>query len=136
VTLSLTHRQNLLTALAPIVGAEAAEALLSQYPTTIGEEPVTRDILRAETADLRAETADLRADMAELRTDFADLRAEFADLRAEFADLRAEVRSDIAGLRVEMHEGFARLTTWGTGALLGGLFGGLSVGMALAAAIG
>ena len=129
MTLSLTHRQNLLTALAPIVGAEAAEALLSQYPTTIGEEPVTRDILRAETADLRAETADLRADMAELRTDFADLRAEFADLRAE-------VRSDIAGLRVEMHEGFARLTTWGTGALLGGLFGGLSVGMALAAAIG
>ena len=122
MTLSLTHRQNLLTALAPIVGAEAAEALLSQYPTTIGEEPVTRDILRAETADLRAETADLRADMAELRTDFADLRAE--------------VRSDIAGLRVEMHEGFARLTTWGTGALLGGLFGGLSVGMALAAAIG
>lgn len=111
------------------MGAEAAEALLSQYPTTIGEEPVTRDILRAETATLRADMAEMRADVVELR---ADLRTEAAELRTEMAELRADLTGEVAALRVEMHAGFQRLTTWG----LGAMFGGLSVGIALAAAIG
>lgn len=34
---------------------EEAEAVLSQFPSTAGEEPVTRDALRAEMAEFRAE---------------------------------------------------------------------------------
>jgi len=41
--------------LAPIVGEEEAEALLSQFPSRDLDEPVTKEFVRAEIADLRAE---------------------------------------------------------------------------------
>ena len=114
-----------------IENEEAVGELLSFFPARDVEEPVTKEFLRAEMADLRAEMADLRAELkgdmadlrAELKGDMADLRAELkgdmADLRAELkgdmADLRAEQRGGIAGLRAEMHQGFRSSTRWTIG---------------------
>lgn len=53
---------------------QAVAEMLSYFPARDVEEPVTKDFLRAEMADLRTEMAELRtelrAEMAELRTDF------------------------------------------------------------------
>lgn len=56
---------------------QAVQELLSHFPARDVEEPVTKDHLRAEMADLRTE---LRGEMAELRT---ELRTEMAELRTE-----------------------------------------------------
>jgi hypothetical protein len=87
--LSVQHRRSIRSSLTPVLGEEEADALLSELPSKPGDEPVTRDILRAELGELR----------------------------------------------VEMHEEFRKVYVWGTSALLGGLFGGLTVGMGVAAAI-
>ena len=82
------------------------QAFLSQFPAREGEEPITRDFLRAELAELRAE---LRSEMSDwgngLRAEIAgqgnELRGEMSDLRAEMAELRAELNrqgSRLAGL--------------------------------------
>ena len=55
MALSQKHRSSLYQHLAPIVGEEEAEALLSQFPSRDLDEPVTKEFVRAEIADLRAE---------------------------------------------------------------------------------
>lgn len=72
----------------------AAEEMLSHFPARDVEEPVTKEFLRLELAEVRAE--------------FAGLRAEFADLKGEFADLKAE----LAGVRAEMHLALRNLLQW------------------------
>jgi hypothetical protein len=57
VTLSLTQRNSLFSKLSPLIGDEDADALLSQFPTRAGDEPVTRDVLRAELSEIRSEMA-------------------------------------------------------------------------------
>jgi hypothetical protein len=79
MALSQKHRSNLYRDLAPIVGEEEAEALLSQFPSRDLDEPVTKEFVRA----------------------------EISDVRAEIGGLRAEMHSEIGGLRAEMHRGFA-----------------------------
>ena len=69
MAISQKHRSTIYQNLAPIIGEEEAEALLSQFPSRDLDEPVTKEFVRAEIADVRAE--------------FAGLRAEFAGLRAE-----------------------------------------------------
>ncbi len=82
------------------------QAFLSQFPAREGEEPITRDFLRAELAELRAE---LRSEMSDWGNGFRaevagqgnELRGEMSDLRAEMAELRAELNrqgSRLAGL--------------------------------------
>jgi hypothetical protein len=63
VALSQKHRANLFTSLAPVVGEEEAEALLSQFPSRDLDEPVTKEFVRAEIAEVRTEIAGLRAEM-------------------------------------------------------------------------
>ncbi len=53
--LSAQHRRSIRSSLTPVLGAEEADALLSELPSRPGDEPVTRDVLRAELADLRTE---------------------------------------------------------------------------------
>ena len=53
---------------------QAVEEMLSYFPSRDVEEPVTKEFLRAEMADLRAEMADLRSEMADLR---AEMHAGF-----------------------------------------------------------
>jgi hypothetical protein len=72
--------------------------LLSQFPSRDLDEPVTKEFVRAEIADVRAEIVDVRA----------DLRGEIADVRRELADLRAEMHAGFATI----HDRFRQQTIW------------------------
>jgi len=49
------HRNTIYNALVPLLGEEATQAMLSEYPARDLDEPITRDHLRAELAQLRVE---------------------------------------------------------------------------------
>jgi hypothetical protein len=55
MALSTKHRLALYEHFQPHVGDEVTEALLAEFPARDGDELVTKDFLRAETAELRAE---------------------------------------------------------------------------------
>jgi hypothetical protein len=147
VALSQKHRSSIYQSLAPILGEEEVEDLLSQFPARELDEPVTKEFVRAEISGVRAELADfreqLRGEMADMRV---DLEGKIAGVRTEVAGLRADLSSDIAGLRADhdgeigslradMHALEARInerlrqqTVW--------IAGAMAVGMGLAAGIG
>jgi ribosomal protein L29 len=114
VALTEKHRNEIYQHLAPTWGDEVTQAFLSQFPAREGEEPITRDFLRAELADLRTEMrtemsdqrGELRADMAGLR---GEVRAELADLRTEMTEQRGELRAELTGLRSDMNRMGSRL---------------------------
>jgi hypothetical protein len=76
VPISERSRSALYQGLAPITGEDAVGELLSFLPARDVEEPVSKELLRAEIADVRAEIAEVRAEIAEVRTEIAVLRAE------------------------------------------------------------
>lgn len=103
MALSERGRSVLYRGLVTAIGDEEAVAeMMAYFPSRDVEEPVTKEFLRAEMADLRVEMADLRA-----------------ELRGEMADLRAEARGEAAGLRTEMAERIHRSTLWTVGAVTG-----------------
>jgi len=69
VALQEKHRSSIYQTLAPLLGEEEAQALLSQFPAREFDEPVTKEFVRAELAelrgDLRGEIGSLRAEMHE-----------------------------------------------------------------------
>lgn len=67
------HRSSIYRSLVPILGEEETQAMLSEFPASDGDEPVTRDHLRAELALTREQ---LRGEVGELRTEMAELRVE------------------------------------------------------------
>ena len=67
--LTAKHRSSLYQSLAPIVGEEEADALLSEYPGSEADSLVT-------TGQLNAGLAELRAEIAEVRTEIAGVRVE------------------------------------------------------------
>ena len=73
MVLSQQHRSTIHTKLAPVIGDEEAAALLSHFPAREGDEPVTRDFLRAELAEIRTEIRGEMHDQGNL------LRAEMHD---------------------------------------------------------
>jgi hypothetical protein len=125
MALSQKHRSVLYDHFAPLVGDDAAEALMAQFPATEPDQLVTREHLRAELAEVRTEIAGvesrLRAEFGDLRAEFGDLRAEFGDLRGEFADLRSEVRAEMAAFRGDLADLRSDLVFRFTGTLLGAL---------------
>jgi hypothetical protein len=52
------HRSSIYRSLSPLIGEEEAEALLSHIPAGELDEPVTKDFLRAELAELEARIND------------------------------------------------------------------------------
>ena len=92
MALTHKHRSALYEGLSGIVDEEAVNEMLAYFPTRDGDEPISRDFLRAEMSDLRAEMSDLGA---ELRAEMSDLGAE---LRAEMSDLRADLRTEMGEL--------------------------------------
>jgi len=120
VALTEKHRNEIYRHLAPTWGDEVTQAFLSQFPAREGEEPITRDFLRAELADLRTEMSELRG---ELRTEMAGLRTE---LRSELSDQRGELKAEMAELRTDLNRMGSRLA-----GLLIGVAGVLTAVMAL-----
>jgi len=111
MALSQKHRSVLYDHFAPLVGDDAAEALMAEFPATEGGQLVTRDHLRAQLAEIRTEIAGVES----------RLRADFADLRADFADLRGEVRTEMAAFRGDLADLRSDLVFRFTGTLLGAL---------------
>lgn len=64
------HRNEIYRHLAPQWGEEVTQAFLSQFPARDGDEPVTRDFVRAELAELRGE---LRGELHQLGSRLAGL---------------------------------------------------------------
>jgi hypothetical protein len=114
MAISQKHRSTIYQQLSPIIGEEEAEALLSHFPARDLDEPVTKEFVRVQIADVRVEIADVRVEIADVR----------AEMRVEFAT----VRSELAGLRAEMHDRFRAQTIW--------IASAMAVGMGLAAGIG
>ena len=101
--MSLTERsrvalyQGLITV---IDDEQAVEEMMSYFPARDVEEPVTKEFLRAELADLRGGMAALGADLrSEMTALGVDLRSEMTALGV---DLRKEIAAGDAGLRDEM----------------------------------
>ncbi|HYF46293.1 MAG TPA: hypothetical protein VD926_08800 [Acidimicrobiales bacterium] len=67
------------------IGEEAAEAMLSQFPARDLDEPVTKEFVRAEIAELRGE----------VRAEFANVRKEMGDLGNRLA-VRVQVTVGVA----------------------------------------
>ena len=84
MALTEKHHNEIYRHLAPTWGDEVTQAFLSQFPARKGEEPITRDFLRAEMAELRTEMSDQRG---ELRAKMADLRADLNRMGSRLAGL-------------------------------------------------
>jgi len=103
VALSQRHRSEIYNVWAPQLGEEVAEALISHFPSRDLDEPVTKEFVQIQVAELRGEVHDgdasLRSEIAELRGEmhqgFAGLRAEIAGVRTEVSDLRGEFRAEL-----------------------------------------
>jgi hypothetical protein len=66
VPLTEKHRNEIYRHLAPQWGEEVTQAFLSQFPARDRDEPVTRDFVRAELAELRGELHQLGSRLAGL----------------------------------------------------------------------
>ncbi|CAN5674012.1 hypothetical protein BH24ACT4_BH24ACT4_03880 [soil metagenome] len=159
MVLSQKQRGSIYSSLAPVIGEEEADALLSQFPTRIGDEPVTRDVLRADLAELRTE---LKDDMAVLRIELKDEMAALRiELKDEMAALRTEVKCDMstlstglkedmstlstglkgdmstlgADLRTELHDQMRQMAMWVVGAIIVAMVGGMSLAAGIASAL-
>jgi hypothetical protein len=69
MAISEKSRSALYQGLVPIAGEEAVGEMLSFFPARDVEEPVTKELLRAEIADVRTEIASVRTEIAELRSE-------------------------------------------------------------------
>ena len=81
--MALTERSRsaLYLGLSSIVDEEAVQEMMSFFPARDVEEPVTKELLRAEMSDLRSE----------LKGEMADLRAEMAGLRTEMSAMESRI---------------------------------------------
>jgi hypothetical protein len=99
VALTEKYRNAIYQQLAPQWGDDVTQAFLSQFPARDGEEPITRDHLRAEFAEVRTEMAEmsgqLRSEMAELR---GELRSELHQLGSRLSGLIIGVASVLAAV--------------------------------------
>jgi len=85
--------------------------MLSYFPARDVEEPVTKELLRAE---LQTEIGSAREEIGSLRT----------ELHTEIGSLRTELHTEVGGLRAEMLQTARTTQTWiiSTGISLAGLF--------------
>lgn len=97
MAISEKSRSALYQGLASIAGEEAVGEMLSYFPARDVDEPVSKELLRAEIADVKTEIGGVRTEIAAVKVTIADVRTEIA-----------EVRTEIEGLRTEMHRSLNR----------------------------
>ena len=114
-----------------VVDDEAAvQEMMAFFPARDLEEPVTRDHLHAELADLRIEMAELRTEFAEFRTDMrsemdefrTDMRSEMDafrnEIRAEMDSFRTEIRAELGTMRTEFRSELHKVFGWNLAAFV------------------
>ena len=118
MALSAQHRSILYTEFVDRLGPDVTEAFLAEFPAREGDEPITRDFLRAELSvtrgELRGEMADLRGElrgeMADLRNDLTGQMAGLAStLGGEMTDLSSDLRTDLGGQMMQLQLAVAAL---------------------------
>ena len=83
MAISEKSRSALYQGLVPIAGEEAVGEMLSYFPARDVDEPVSKELLRAEIADVKTEIAGVRTEIADLRTEMhRSLNILFAALSA------------------------------------------------------
>ena len=90
------RRNRLHNSLGDLLGVEDAGTLMEMLPRHASGELATRDDVMATATVLRGEMAELRA---ELKGEMGDLRVE---LKGEMGDLRAELKGEMAEFRGRM----------------------------------
>lgn len=65
MTLDARQRSSLYQKLAPLIGEDDANAMMSNFPETEAKELVTKEFLRAELAEVRTEISALDSKMAD-----------------------------------------------------------------------
>jgi hypothetical protein len=83
VAISEKSRSALYQGLVPIAGEEAVGEMLSYFPARDIDEPVSKEFLRAEIADVKTEIGGVRTEIAAVKITIADVRTEIAELRTE-----------------------------------------------------
>ncbi len=103
-----------------VVDDEAAvQEMMAFFPARDLEEPVTRDHLHAELADLRIEMAELRTEFAEFRTDMRSEMDEFRnEIRAEMDAFRTDIRTELATMRTEFRSELHKVFGWNLAAFV------------------
>ncbi len=75
--------------------------------TKIGDQPVTRALLKLSIKELKSEimASERRLELkfVGLKSEFGQLRGEFAQLRGEFAELRAFIVAAVANIEVKIN---------------------------------
>jgi hypothetical protein len=90
VAISEKSRSALYQGLVPIAGEEAVGEMLSYFPARDVDEPVSKELLRAEIADVKTEIAAVKVTIADVRTEIEGLRTEMhRSLNILFAALSA-----------------------------------------------
>lgn len=107
--LSERSRSSLFQNLSPIVGEEAVGEMLSHFPATEGEQPVTEDHLDGRIGEVRTEVAEVRVEVGALR---GDLTALGGELRGQMTALRSEMRSLGAELDAKVEKETKRILYW------------------------
>ena len=87
--LSEKSRSSLFQNLSPIVGEQAVGEMLTHFPATEGEKPVTKDHLDARIGEVRGEIGGLRGEITALRS---ELKGGLDTLRAEL-DAKVETET-------------------------------------------
>jgi hypothetical protein len=140
MALSQRHRSSIFQKLTPILGAEEAEALLSEFPSNDLDTPATKDFVRAEIAisraEVQAEFGALRNEMQaefgalrnEMQGEFAAVRNDMQTDRTEVALLGTRLQAGIEALRTEVADRLRQQIIW--------IASATAVGMGLAAGIG
>ena len=95
------HRSVIYDHLVEHVGEEAAEAMLAQFPTRDIDEPVTKEFIALQIAELRTEMHQL---FSAADGKILGLRTE---MHQEFGLLRGEIHQHVGDLRTEMHQEFS-----------------------------
>ncbi len=118
MALSLKHRHTIFERLAPTLGEEETEALLSQFPPPheTSPSPTTASTPRSPASGPTSPTSS----------------ADFADLRADFADLKA----DVSHMEAALVERMRQQLMWTFGAMVSGLGVGMGIAAAISQAIG
>lgn len=106
LTVALTERSRseIYTGLSSVLSAEAVEEMLSYFPARDVEEPVTREFLRAEIADVRAEVAEMRGAMSGMQSEMSGMKGEMAEMRMDMRDMRLQI--------VGIHDALRKQAYW------------------------
>lgn len=108
MALTERNRSAVYRGLSGIINEEAVSELLSNIPAHGIDEPATKDLVRAEAA--------------QLRTEIATVRSEFANVHTEIAKVRTEASQMEQRLMSHVHSEARASTQWTIGVMVG-LFG-------------